>query len=59
MYHIILLDYLDHDFVHESKLNIGKSEIRSHYVMNVCCFGRKRKPEDHDKEVDNERVNNC
>lgn len=42
-----------------SKLNIGKSEIRSHYVMNVCCFGRKRKPEDHDKEVENEIVNNC
>ncbi|KAH9583477.1 Zinc finger, SWIM-type containing 3 [Schistosoma haematobium] len=48
-----------HYVVRDSRLNIEKPEIRYEYVVHVCSFGHKKKPEGYVQRVKGSKFGGC
>ncbi|CAH8476919.1 unnamed protein product [Schistosoma margrebowiei] len=48
-----------HYVVRESRLNKEKPEMRYQYVVYVCSFGHKKKPEGHGQRVKGSKFSGC
>ncbi|CAH8467157.1 unnamed protein product [Schistosoma curassoni] len=48
-----------HYVVRESRLNKEKPEIRYEYVVYVCSFGHKKKPEGHGERIKGSKFSGC